>query len=32
VRYDWTCNSWKNKSASQMEGVNYAYEIIQNEN
>jgi hypothetical protein len=32
VRYDWTCESWKHKSASQMEGGNYAYEIIQNEN
>jgi hypothetical protein len=28
VRYDWTCDSWKNKSAAQMRGGNYAYEII----
>jgi len=28
VRYDWTCDAWKHKSASQMEGGNYAYEII----
>ena len=32
VRYDWACDSWKNKSASQMEGGNYAYEILKNEN
>jgi hypothetical protein len=29
VRYDWTCDSWRHKSASQMEGSNYAYEIIE---
>jgi hypothetical protein len=28
VRYDWTCESWKHKSAAQMDGGNYAYEII----
>ena len=28
VRYDWTCENWKHKSAAQMEGGNYAYEII----
>jgi hypothetical protein len=28
VRYDWVCDTWKHKSASQMEGGNYAYEII----
>jgi hypothetical protein len=32
VRYGWTCEAWKGKSASQMNGGNYAYEIIQNEN
>ena len=28
VRYDWICEAWKGKSASQMDGGNYAYEII----
>jgi hypothetical protein len=28
VRYDWICEAWKGKSASQMNGGNYAYEII----
>jgi hypothetical protein len=32
VRYDWTCESWKHKCAAQMEGGNYAYEILENEN
>jgi hypothetical protein len=32
VRYDWACKSWEHKSASQMDGGNYAYEILNNEN
>jgi hypothetical protein len=30
VRYDWICEAWKGKSASQMNGGNYAYEILKN--
>lgn len=32
VRYDWACESWRHKAASQMDGGNYAYEILESEN
>jgi hypothetical protein len=28
VRYGWTCDAWRGKSASQMRGGNYAYELL----